>query len=102
MSPSVRAALILPRMEEAGGPAVLRSEVLPGAGVAQLVEQSIRNRQVTGSSPAAGSIFRWSILSGMVAVKSSEQGRRMPITPAFTPALVPASVLHSAPVPQFR
>src|SRR5262245_2789425 len=45
-------------MEEAGGSAVLRSEVPPGAGVAQLVEQSIRNRQVTGSSPAAGSILR--------------------------------------------
>ena len=29
----------------------------PGAGVAQLVEQLIRNQQVIGSSPIAGSSF---------------------------------------------
>ena len=29
------------------------------ADVAQLVEQLIRNQQVTGSSPVVGSIFRW-------------------------------------------
>jgi hypothetical protein len=31
--------------------------VPPGAGVAQLVEQLIRNQQVAGSSPIAGSNF---------------------------------------------
>ena len=32
-----------------------------GADVAQLVEQLIRNEQVTGSIPAIGSIFIWSV-----------------------------------------
>ena len=32
-----------------------------GADVAQLVEQLIRNEQVTGSIPAIGSIFLWRI-----------------------------------------
>ena len=31
------------------------------ADVAQLVEQLIRNEQVTGSIPAIGSIFIWSV-----------------------------------------
>ena len=34
---------------------LLVSEPLPKAGVAQLVEQLIRNQQVIGSSPIAGS-----------------------------------------------
>jgi hypothetical protein len=36
----------------------------PPAGVAQLVEQLIRNQQVIGSSPIAGSRFPWSFLVG--------------------------------------
>jgi hypothetical protein len=36
---------------------MLKSEVLTKAGVAQLVEQLIRNQQVIGSSPIAGSSF---------------------------------------------
>ena len=35
---------------------VLTGDSLRGAGVAQLVEQLIRNQQVVGSSPIAGSI----------------------------------------------
>ena len=35
----------------------------PEAGVAQLVEQLIRNQQVSGSSPLAGSIFPQKIRS---------------------------------------
>ena len=36
-------------------PAVVPLAVVPAAGVAQLVEQLIRNQQVRGSSPRAGS-----------------------------------------------
>ena len=43
---------IMSRRGDAG--AVTRA-VLPAAGVVQLVEQMIRNQQVSGSSPLAGS-----------------------------------------------
>jgi hypothetical protein len=36
----------------------VKLNVSPEAGVAQLVEQLIRNQQVIGSSPIAGSNFR--------------------------------------------
>jgi hypothetical protein len=35
------------------------------ADVAQLVEQLIRNQQVTGSSPVVGSIYKWFIINNL-------------------------------------
>ena len=43
----------VPRCRESG-----KLDVSPEAGVAQLVEQLIRNQQVIGSSPIAGSSLR--------------------------------------------
>ena len=44
------------------------------AGVAQLVEQLIRNQQVLGSSPSAGSSIQWSIPVTWVTVHSGGIG----------------------------
>jgi hypothetical protein len=44
------------------------------AGVAQLVEQLIRNQQVDGSSPFAGSTSHRSVLVGLVTLYSEGMG----------------------------
>ena len=46
----------------------------PPAGVAQLVEQLIRNQQVLGSSPSAGSIRQGSVPDTWVTVHSGDIG----------------------------
>ena len=48
---------LLVATEERNCHAVLKWQFLSDAGVAQLVEQLIRNQQVIGSSPIAGSSF---------------------------------------------
>ena len=52
------------------------------AGVAQLVEQLIRNQQASGSSPLAGFLFNnltlsWPVYSGRLDFRNGNSGTRL-------------------------
>ena len=57
LRPSGRGSMRSHIMSRRGDAGAVTRAVLPAAGVVQLVEQMIRNQQVSGSSPLAGSIF---------------------------------------------
>ena len=48
--------------------------VMSLAGVAQLVEQRIRNAKVVGSTPISGTIFRWSFQITQATEYSEDMG----------------------------
>jgi hypothetical protein len=61
-------------------PGVVPLAVVPAAGVAQLVEQLIRNQQVRGSSPRAGSnkiTYKRLMLDELLPTQCEFVGRRL-------------------------